>query len=243
MRDFRPYREGWLAGGAKEGIGAAVVILLPLNMFRAALTIASSDEGNGARHMICDHQLAIRGLRIHAQSAGEGAPLLLHSGIFSEMRHWGPLIEHLPGFRVITYDAPGIGSSQVPSSPMTMLGLTDIGAGILDQLGLGAAHVLRVSFGGAAAHGRRRGPSRPAGQRAPGRPADHRVPAQREQTGRAAGGVRSSYHGFGEDACTSSRMLACIQVAHHPVCGIDVARPIRCSEGRFAQRVGLCVRR
>ena len=101
--------------------------------------------------MICDHQLTIRGLRIHAQSAGEGAPILLHSGIFSEMHHWGPLIEHLHGCRVITYDAPGIGSSQVPSSPMSMRGLADIGAGILDHLGLDSAHVLGVSFGGAVA--------------------------------------------------------------------------------------------
>lgn len=101
--------------------------------------------------MIRDHQLTISGLRIHAQSAGEGVPLLLNSGIFSEMHHWGPLIEHLHGFRVITYDAPGIGSSQVPSSPMSMLGLADIGAGVLDRLGLSSAHVLGVSFGGAVA--------------------------------------------------------------------------------------------
>jgi len=101
--------------------------------------------------MICDYQLTIRGLRIHAQSAGEGVPILLHSGIFSEMHHWVPLIEHLHGFRVITYDAPGIGSSQVPSSPMSMRDLADIGAGILDELGLASAHVLGVSFGGAVA--------------------------------------------------------------------------------------------
>ena len=48
MRDLRPYREGWRAGRVREGIGAAVVILLPLNMLCAALTIVSSDEGNGA---------------------------------------------------------------------------------------------------------------------------------------------------------------------------------------------------
>ena len=101
--------------------------------------------------MISNHQFTFRGLRIHAQSAGEGVPILLHSGIFSEMHHWEPLIEHLHGFRVITYDAPGIGSSQVPSSPMSMRGLADIGAGILDHLGLAAAHVLGVSFGGAVA--------------------------------------------------------------------------------------------
>ena len=101
--------------------------------------------------MITNHQLTIRGMRIHAQSAGEGAPLLLHSGMWSEMNHWGPLMEHLHGFRVITYDAPGVGSSQVPSSPMSMRALADIGAGILDQLGLASAHVLGASFGGAVA--------------------------------------------------------------------------------------------
>ena len=101
--------------------------------------------------MIHDYRLTIRGLRIHVQSVGEGVPILLHSGIFSEMHHWEPLVEYLHGCRVITYDAPGIGSSQVPSSPMSMRGLADIGAGILDQLGLDCAHVLGVSFGGAVA--------------------------------------------------------------------------------------------
>ena len=66
--------------------------------------------------MICEYQLTVRGLRIHAQSAGEGVPLLLHSGVWNEMHQWGSLIRHLHGFRVITYDAPGVGSSQVPSS-------------------------------------------------------------------------------------------------------------------------------
>ncbi len=56
--------------------------------------------------MICTYELTVRGLRIHVQSAGEGVPILLHSGIFSEMHHWGPLVEHLHGCRVITYDAP-----------------------------------------------------------------------------------------------------------------------------------------
>ena len=101
--------------------------------------------------MIKNYQLTVRGLRIHAQSAGEGVPFLLHSGVWSQMHHWGPLVEHLHGFRVITYDPPGVGSSEVPPAPMSMLGLADIGAGILDRLGVKSAHVLGVSFGGAVA--------------------------------------------------------------------------------------------
>ena len=101
--------------------------------------------------MIYNYQLALRGLRIHVRSEGEGVPLLLHCGAWGEMRQWRPLVEHLHGCRVITYDAPGIGSSPVPSSPMSMRGLADVGAGILDELGLRSAHVLGVSFGGAVA--------------------------------------------------------------------------------------------
>jgi pimeloyl-ACP methyl ester carboxylesterase len=101
--------------------------------------------------MIKNYKLTVRGLRIHAQSAGEGVPFLLHSGVWNELHQWGPLVEHLRGFKVITYDAPGVGSSQVPTSPLSMRGLAEIGAGILDQLGLSSAHVLGASFGGAVA--------------------------------------------------------------------------------------------
>ncbi len=101
--------------------------------------------------MIYNYQLTVRGLRIQVRSEGEGAPLLLHCGAWGEMRQWRPLVEHLHGCQVITYDAPGIGSSQVPSYPMSMRGLADVGAGILDQLGLRSAHVFGVSFGGAVA--------------------------------------------------------------------------------------------
>ena len=39
--------------------------------------------------MIDNYQLTVRGLRIHAQSAGEGSvPLLLHSGVWNEMHQW-----------------------------------------------------------------------------------------------------------------------------------------------------------
>jgi poly(3-hydroxyoctanoate) depolymerase len=101
--------------------------------------------------MIENHQVTVRGLRIHVQCAGEGVPFLLHSGVWSQMHHWGPLVKHLHGFRVITYDPPGVGASEVPSSPMSMRSLADIGVGILDWLGLRSAHVLGVSFGGAVA--------------------------------------------------------------------------------------------
>lgn len=96
-------------------------------------------------------QFRIRGLRIHAQICGEGEPLLLYSGIWGEVGLWERLLPHLPGFRTIAFDPPGIGRSQMPPFPLTMWALADFGNAVLDELGLESAHVLGASFGGAVA--------------------------------------------------------------------------------------------
>ena len=69
---------------------------------------------------ITHEQLRINGLRIHAQIRGEGEPLLLFSGIWGEVGLWEGLLPHLPGFRTIAFDPPGIGRSQMPPVPLTM---------------------------------------------------------------------------------------------------------------------------
>ena len=98
-----------------------------------------------------DEQLKIRGLRIHAQVCGEGEPLLLYSGIWGEVRLWERLLPHLPGFRTIAFDPPGIGRSQMPSVPLSMWALAHFGTAVLDEFGIDSAHVLGASFGGAVA--------------------------------------------------------------------------------------------
>ena len=98
-----------------------------------------------------DVQLNIRGLRIHAQVCGEGEPLLLYSGIWGEVRLWERLLPHLPGFRTIAFDPPGIGRSQMPSVPLSMWALAHFGTAVLDEFGIDSAHVLGASFGGAVA--------------------------------------------------------------------------------------------
>ena len=98
-----------------------------------------------------DVQFRIRGLRIHAQICGEGEPLLLYSGIWGEVGLWERLLPHLPGFRTIAFDPPGIGRSEMPRYPQTMWALADFGNAVLDELGLESAHVLGASFGGAVA--------------------------------------------------------------------------------------------
>jgi len=98
-----------------------------------------------------DVQLSIRGLRIHAQVHGEGEPLLLYSGIWGELRLWESLLPHLPGFQTIAFDPPGIGRSERPRYPLSMWSLAQMGTAVLDEFGVGAAHVLGASFGGAVA--------------------------------------------------------------------------------------------
>ena len=98
-----------------------------------------------------DEQLRIRGLRIHAQTRGEGEPLLLYSGIWGEVGLWEGLLPHLDGFRTIAFDPPGIGRSQRPSFPLSMWSLAQLGTAVLDEFGIESAHVLGASFGGAVA--------------------------------------------------------------------------------------------
>jgi pimeloyl-ACP methyl ester carboxylesterase len=68
-------------------------------------------------------ELRIRGLRIHAQTWGQGEPLLLHSPIWADAGMWEPLLPHLAGFRTIAFDPPGIGRSPMPALPMSMRAL------------------------------------------------------------------------------------------------------------------------
>jgi poly(3-hydroxyoctanoate) depolymerase len=96
-------------------------------------------------------QVRIQGLRTHVQICGEGEPLLLYSGVWGEVGLWDRLLPHLPGFRTIAFDPPGIGRTQMPAVPMTMYGLADFGTAVLDKFGIGSAHVLGASFGGAVA--------------------------------------------------------------------------------------------
>lgn len=91
------------------------------------------------------------GLSIYTQVSGHGEPLLLHSGVWAGARSWDRLLPQLTGYQVIAFDPPGIGRSPAPPHPLAMSDLAAVGAGLLDELGIGSAHVLGLSFGGAVA--------------------------------------------------------------------------------------------
>ncbi len=95
--------------------------------------------------------VTVDGLRLRYRVSGSGPPLLLAMGIGGHLEMWRPLVEALPDFETITFDAPGTGESQTPRWPVRMPGLARLTEGLLDRLGYGQVDLLGVSFGGALA--------------------------------------------------------------------------------------------
>lgn len=91
----------------------------------------------------------VDGVRLHWEASGEGEPLLLIQGLgFSASMFYRlvPLLESR--YRVIRYDARGIGRSDVPDGPYTIERMAADAVAILDAAGAGTAHVFGCSLGG-----------------------------------------------------------------------------------------------
>jgi pimeloyl-ACP methyl ester carboxylesterase len=99
-----------------------------------------------------DHRhLTVQGLRTGVEVQGDGPPLLLVNGIWGELAAWRGLQPYLDGFRTISFDAPGIGDTEIPPYPMSLPALARFAVAVLDAVGVRRAHVLGVSFGGVVA--------------------------------------------------------------------------------------------
>jgi poly(3-hydroxyoctanoate) depolymerase len=95
--------------------------------------------------------LQVDGLRAHVRVGGDGHPVLLIGGVWSQAGLWDDLLPHLRGFESITFDPPGIGATELPRRPYTVGRLARFAAGVLDSVGVESAHVIGVSLGGAVA--------------------------------------------------------------------------------------------
>ena len=91
------------------------------------------------------------GLRLRVGRTGTGPPLLLVTGIGANLDMWAPLARLVPDRELIAFDAPGVGLSQRPRSPLRMRQLARIVRELMDALALERADVLGYSFGGALA--------------------------------------------------------------------------------------------
>lgn len=97
--------------------------------------------------------IEIDGLNIAYQRVGEGDPLvLLHGYVGDGPATWRHQIETLASdFEVVVWDAPGAGKSADPPETFGIAGYSDCLAHLIERLGLGPAHIMGLSFGGALA--------------------------------------------------------------------------------------------
>ena len=90
--------------------------------------------------------------RLHWEASGAGEPVLLIQGLGWSGAMWFRLVPVLePRFRVIRYDARGIGRSDVPPGPYSIPLMASDAAAVLDAAGVDCAHVFGCSLGGVVA--------------------------------------------------------------------------------------------
>jgi pimeloyl-ACP methyl ester carboxylesterase len=93
----------------------------------------------------------VRGYQVRVRVQGDGDPLLLLNGFTRPLESWEPFVEGLTGRTVVSFDAPGVGESPVPTFPLSIAQLADVAASVLDGVGLDRVDVLGFSHGGAVA--------------------------------------------------------------------------------------------
>lgn len=111
-------------------------------------------DGTAVRTVDVSHpaHLPVAGASLAFRAAGEGPVLLLIMGHAGTMAAWDPAFVTalaLRGHRVTMFDNRGAGLSSGPVDPeLTIAGLADDAAGLLDALGVDRADVLGWSMGG-----------------------------------------------------------------------------------------------
>lgn len=88
-------------------------------------------------------------LNIYYELHGKGEPLLLIIGYGANSRWWYPQITSFSQeYRVIAFDNRGTGQSDKPDIPYTIEMMAEDAAGLLEAIGIDAAHVYGISMGG-----------------------------------------------------------------------------------------------
>ena len=98
-----------------------------------------------------DREVTVRGTKIrYRDSGGSGPVVLLTHGIGLMLEIWEPTVAALAGrYRVISWDLPGFGRSEVRKQPYSVPFFGDFTADFLDTLGIGKVHAVGHSMGGA----------------------------------------------------------------------------------------------
>ncbi len=91
-------------------------------------------------------------LRLHRALAGppDGPTVVLANSLGATLAMWEPQVASLvlAGFRVVRYDMRGHGGTPAVDGPYSIADLALDAVGLLDELGIGRAHVVGLSIGG-----------------------------------------------------------------------------------------------
>ena len=88
-------------------------------------------------------------VRLHYESTGAGAPVLLVMGLGMTATGWWRTVPVLAeSLRVIAFDNRGVGRSDRPDGPYSVAEMADDAVAVLDAAGERSAHVYGISLGG-----------------------------------------------------------------------------------------------
>ncbi|MGA9865803.1 MAG: alpha/beta hydrolase [Acetobacteraceae bacterium] len=100
------------------------------------------------------HATTDDGVRLHYEETGSGTPVIFVHEYAGDARSWEPQLRHFgQRYRAIAYDARGYAPSDIPpdAGSYSQARAADDIAGVLNHLGIAAAHVVGLSMGGFAA--------------------------------------------------------------------------------------------
>ncbi|MDR0334568.1 MAG: alpha/beta hydrolase [Methanomassiliicoccaceae archaeon] len=89
----------------------------------------------------------VNGQKINYEVKGEGIPVVLVPGMGTDTTFWDVLIPLLPGYKTVTIDNRGAGKTK-HNGKITMTGMADDVAALLDHLSIFRAHMVGWSMGG-----------------------------------------------------------------------------------------------
>lgn len=118
-------------------------------MSETPTTFATSERGLPIRSPDGTRRVENDGARLAWGEAGDGAPILLIHGLGYDRRGWGPAQGLLAGgLRVLTFDNRGVGESDRPPGPYSIALMAADALAVLDDAGVGRAHLVGTSLGG-----------------------------------------------------------------------------------------------
>ena len=93
--------------------------------------------------------MVVGGRRVNVIELGSGPPIVFIHGLSGSWQNW---LEQLPVFardhRVIAFDLPGFGASEMPSETITISGYARFVDALMSQLGMSSAAAVGNSMGG-----------------------------------------------------------------------------------------------